>query len=504
MKRTRLSLALLLALLIAALLSAPSLAADQTVTEGAFTADITDGEATITAWNAQDSYYEPLPVTIPAAIGGAPVTAIADEVFMDRYVSSVTFPETLRSIGNKAFYGAPLSGVVHIPASVESIGIYAFGYTTGVTAFDVAEGNANYISPDGVLYSADRSTLWQYPLANPRTSYEVYAATRVLYCTSFARSQYLKTLTVYGYNVYCMTYTFYGTSVTDVWLRSESRLYSQLSPTSITTHIIGQEQPDDQAEEYVESVYEIVLNREADAEGLAHWTAALRSGTSAGEIVKELFRSEEFRARKLNDEETVIVCYRAMLDRSPSESETANWAALLNDGYSTTKLVAEFVASPEFRAICESYGLTAGKIALSPRDINSNITRFVDRCYRLALARLPDEKGLNEWCEHLLVQDLTPERVAFGFIFSDEALGQGLSNEEYIDMLYYMMLDRRPDAGAENWYLSLASLTQAEVAWARASGERSAADAVNLARQKVYADFAASAEFAIMCANFGF
>ena len=504
MKRTRLSLALLLALLIAALLSAPALAADQTVTEGAFTADITGGEATITAWNAQDSYYDPLPVTIPAAIGGAPVTAIADKVFRKRYVSSVTFPETLRSIGNEAFYGTPLSGVVHIPASVESIGIYAFAYTSGVTAFDVAEGNANYISPDGVLYSADRSTLWQYPLANPRTSYEVYGPTHVIYCTSFASSQYLKTLTVYGHNVYCMTYTFYNTSVRDVWLRRESRLYSQLINTPIGTHVIGEEEIEDQADEYVESVYKTILNRGADEYGLEHWTDELRAGASAGEIVKELFRSDEFQDRKLNEEETVIVCYRAMLGRTPTEAETANWAALLKDGYSTTKLVSEFVASEEFRLKCEGYGLTAGTITLSARDQNSNITRFVDRCYRLALSRAPDEDGLNEWCAHLLVQDLTPERVAFGFIFSDEALGQGLSNEEYIDMLYYMMLDRRPDAGAENWYLSLASLTQAEVTWALASGERSAADAVNLARQKVYADFAASAEFAIMCENFGF
>ncbi len=262
----------------------------------------------------------------------------------------------------------------------------------------------------------------------------------------------------------------------------------------------------DPTEDYVERAYEIILGRsEKDIEGIAHWTNELNAGASAGEIIKEFFRSDEYKARGLTNAETVSLCYQAMLSRAPDATGLANWTALLDDGYSTTKLVSEFVSSPEFAAICADYGLTAGSIALDARDRNSNITRFVQRCYSFALSREADEDGLNEWCEHLLVQDLTPERVAFGFVFSDEAKGRGLSDSAFIDMLYRMMLDRAPDAaGLENWLGALAAITQAEIDWAHASGERTEAEARDQARQNVYATFAASAEFALMCANYGF
>ena len=214
----------------------------------------------------------------------------------------------------------------------------------------------------------------------------------------------------------------------------------------------------------------------------------------------------DFGIAKLPNAETVRLCYEAMLSREPDAAGLENWTALLDDGYSTTKLVSEFVESPEFAAICETYGLTAGHIALSERDENSNITRFVQRCYTFALSREADEAGLNEWCAHLLTQDLDPERVAFGFVFSDESKAMARSDEDFIAMLYRMMLDREPDAaGLENWVSALAQNTAAEIAYDAAFGTgRSAADAIDQTRQNIYALFAASDEFAQMIANFGF
>ena len=259
-------------------------------------------------------------------------------------------------------------------------------------------------------------------------------------------------------------------------------------------------------ESYVERVYRVVLNRNGDAEGISHWDALLSTGTSAGEIVKEFFRSAEYQSRALSTEETVSLCYQAMLGREPDSDEIANWAAMLDDGYSTSKLVAEFVASDEFKSICEAYGLTSGSISLDPRDRNSNITRFVDRCYRLALGRAADEGGLNEWCDHLLTQDLTPERVAFGFVFSDEAKDRALNDEAFITMLYKMMLDREPDSGGlANWVNALRQNTAAEIAYDQAFNTgRSETDAIDQTRQNIYATFAQSAEFGLMIQNFGF
>ena len=125
---------------------------------------------------------------------------------------------------------------------------------------------------------------------------------------------------------------------------------------------------------------------------------------------------------------------------------------------------------------------------------------------RRALNREADEAGLNEWCAHLLTQDLDPERVAFGFVFSDESKAMARSDEDFIAMLYRMMLDREPDAaGLENWVSALAQNTAAEIAYDAAfETGRSEADAIDQTRQNIYALFAASDEFAQMIANFGF
>ena len=264
--------------------------------------------------------------------------------------------------------------------------------------------------------------------------------------------------------------------------------------------------PTGHEESYVERAYRLILGRAGDEEGIAHWNAELSGGASAGGIIRDFFRSEEYLARGLTDAQTVALCYQAMLSRDPAPDEVANWTAMLADGYSTTKLVAEFVASPEFASICADYGLTAGTIELSARDVNGNITRFVERCYLYTLERGADEAGLNEWCQHLLTQDLTPERVAFGFVFSDEAKARNLDDEAFIAMLYRMMLDREPDeAGLANWAGALRQNTAAEIAYDAAfETGRSEADAIDQTRQNIYALFAESEEFGLMIRNFGF
>jgi hypothetical protein len=58
-----------------------------------------------------------------------------------------------------------------IPASVSSIGAYAFNYCRGMTAIQVDPANASYCSVDGVLFDKAQTTLVSYPAARPGTSY---------------------------------------------------------------------------------------------------------------------------------------------------------------------------------------------------------------------------------------------------------------------------------------------------------------------------------------------
>lgn len=65
-------------------------------------------------------------VTIPAAVEGAPVTAIGEAAFRGTPVTAVTLPDTVTAVGWFAFADCAALTAVTLPASVESIGYGAF------------------------------------------------------------------------------------------------------------------------------------------------------------------------------------------------------------------------------------------------------------------------------------------------------------------------------------------------------------------------------------------
>ena len=137
------------------------------------------------------------------------LTALPDALFYKcTFLSILELPDTLQSIGNETFYSCTalaslelpdgLTSIgkyafqncqkltdITLPASCTSIGDYAFDGCQALTAFSVAEGNSAYCAEDGVLFSADQSTLIRYPQAREETGYAVPDACRTLGDWSF-------------------------------------------------------------------------------------------------------------------------------------------------------------------------------------------------------------------------------------------------------------------------------------------------------------------------------
>lgn len=149
-------------------------------------------------------------VVIPEEYNEKPIVAIADNAFdrteanvgFKNWITSVTIPSSVKSIGENAFYGCTrLESItlpeglevigaeafrycnslkkIEIPASVTSIGDLAFKQQGGahLAEINVAKDNKNYESIDGVLFKKGGKVLICYPTGKVGAPYKMPSST---------------------------------------------------------------------------------------------------------------------------------------------------------------------------------------------------------------------------------------------------------------------------------------------------------------------------------------
>ncbi len=114
---------------------------------------------------------------------------------------------------------------------------------------------------------------------------------------------------------------------------------------------------------------------------------------------------------------------------------------------------------------------------------NQGVRDFVVRLYQVVLNREPDEAGLDAWYGQLVSGGQSGAQVARDFLFSREFEEKNYSNAQYVEILYWALFDREPDAeGYGQWLAQL--------------------DA-GASRLTICKGFVDSQEFADLCQNFG-
>ena len=170
------------------------------------------------------------------------------------------------------------------------------------------------------------------------------------------------------------------------------------------------------------------------------------------------------------------------------------WASALDAGMDREVVFHGFVLSTEFAGLCSDAGIKPGivdsvsgfsEIFNRYRNRNVNVTKFISRCYLKALGRAFDVVGLDTWCMILHEKQMTPKQIAVeGFLHSDEFINKGLSNTDFVKVLYETFLGRTYDEDGLNMWVGILD-----------RGERT--------RDEVINGFADSDEFAGILASFG-
>lgn len=199
-------------------------------------------------------------------------------------------------------------------------------------------------------------------------------------------------------------------------------------------------------------LYRATLDRDPDLRGLMNWTTRLESGEcSLLEVVAGFTGSPEF-ARAYGDtsnRDFVTLLYDNVLDRAPDADGLANWSGRLERGdMSRAQVVQGFSESAEFRTETQAEAL-----GFSRAGIQADFADDVYRLYRATLDRDPDLGGFTNWSERM-AEGMSFVSVVSGFTGSAEfarAYGN-TSDQAFVTLLYNNVLDRAPDAaGLANW-----------------------------------------------------
>ena len=236
---------------------------------------------------------------------------------------------------------------------------------------------------------------------------------------------------------------------------------------------------------FVTRLYENFLQRQPDTVGLANWVDALQSGNETGaNVVKGFVLSPEYMSRPLSNRDYVTALYRVIFSREPDSSGLNAWVSILENGCTNKKVLSGFVNSDEFRNLCADMGIRAGSYTSNEvADINSKVSAFVARLYKVCLGRQYEQDGLNDWVNGLLSKRLTGSSVARGFFNSDEFKNRKLNDRDFVTVAYRTLLNREPDNdGLDSWVAAL-------------ENKSSRADVVN--------GFTKSVEFGNLCAEYG-
>jgi hypothetical protein len=202
--------------------------------------------------------------------------------------------------------------------------------------------------------------------------------------------------------------------------------------------------PADDADLYVRALYRKILQREAEATGLALWVGLLNSGVPRSTIVQAMWESPEHRGIQVDQ------FYATYLRRPADRPGRAAWINALEHGMSEDEVSRGFLTSEEYRQAhsdttaylkglyanvlgrtADAAGMAAWQqaaqgglshAALADGFLQSaeQAQRLVDQHYARYLRRFAEPAGKEVWVEALLKHRLSPAQIAKEFLAADE------------------------------------------------------------------------------------
>jgi hypothetical protein len=146
---------------------------------------------------------------------------------------------------------------------------------------------------------------------------------------------------------------------------------------------------------FINSIYNVILGRNADASGLAGWLSYLRSGGTRSDLVQLIWNSTEHRMLE------IYAIYQTILGSTPDQATVNYYLGFYNAGATELNIAAAIAASPQATGL---YSTTSS---------------YIVELYALALGRTPSQAEINEWAS----TNMPRQTMAGAILMSAESLG---------------------------------------------------------------------------------
>jgi len=197
---------------------------------------------------------------------------------------------------------------------------------------------------------------------------------------------------------------------------------------------------------FVSYLYQYLLNRNPDKDGLKGWVSQLvKQANTASEVVYGFVYSKEFQGLNLSDEQYIRILYKTILGRDADGKGLNDWTVVLQNGMSRRYVLWGFLESQEFSKLCQKYGIIRGNLTVvENRDKNRPVTEYVNSAYSAAYGRKASADELNQWTGSLLSHNVTATDFLNTLLLS--APVNKLSTEDFIKAAYKACLMRSPSS----------------------------------------------------------
>ncbi len=173
---------------------------------------------------------------------------------------------------------------------------------------------------------------------------------------------------------------------------------------------------------FINNLYNDILHRDAEANGITHWLQQSANGASNSQIASDLWGTIEHRGIQVDG------YYHQFFNRNPDAAGRAHWINQMVAGMSEEAVKAAFMSTVEYQLMYPTSVL------------------LVTAYYEDVLLRAPEANGLNYWTTQINTGQQTIHQVAMNLIGTRER------HLILVDSYYEDFLNRAPEeAGRLHW-----------------------------------------------------